>query len=23
HPKARPTGDTEGAIMNIREVRHA
>ncbi|TQS61658.1 4Fe-4S ferredoxin, partial [Salmonella enterica subsp. enterica serovar Typhimurium] len=22
-PKARPTGDTEGAIMNIREVRHA
>ncbi len=22
HPKARPTGDTEG-VMNIREVRHA
>ncbi|EOJ4519129.1 4Fe-4S ferredoxin, partial [Escherichia coli] len=23
HPLARPTGDKEGAIMNIREVRHA
>ncbi|HAI48706.1 MAG TPA: 4Fe-4S ferredoxin, partial [Enterobacteriaceae bacterium] len=23
HPKARATGDKEGAIQNLREVRHA